>query len=335
MKPSVVEISPRSVIRTVLIVIAFVVAWEIRSILLSLFAAFVLMTGFAYIADWLSARGVNKTFSALLTYGFLLAFLGFLLFLIIPPLLLQVRNFVSNFPSYVGRIQEIYDGALFPNIDNSRIINILSERIGSSLDNILGVFLSTIGGVFSFLTIAVLSFYLLIERDKIKNNIFVLFPHLPKERVTRIAHKIELKVGAWVRGQIILMIAVGVMTYVGLNLLQVEYALPLAIIAGLLEIVPVIGPIVSAVPAIMVALVTNPISAVGVVLLYIVVQQLENNILVPEIMQAAVGLSPLAVILALLIGASLFGVVGALLAVPALAIASVIISDVIENKDKL
>ncbi len=141
--------------------------------------------------------------------------------------------------------------------------------------------------------------------------------------------------GAWVRGELILMFVVGLMTYIGLSLLRVEYALPLAIIAGLLEAVPVVGPIISSVPAILVALVTNPISAIGVVLLYIVIQQLENNILVPEIMEAAVGVSPLLVILALLIGASLFGIAGAILAVPTVAIAQVIVSDMVDHRDKL
>lgn len=335
MKPAVVEISPKSIIRTIVILIAFVVAWQIRSILMSLLAAFILMTGFAYIADWFHARGLSKTVSALLAYGCLLAFLGVLLFLIIPPLLVQVREFVDNFPFYLTRIQEIYNDGVIPQINNASVINILTDKIGSSLDDVLGVFLNTIGGILNFLTIAVLSFYLLIERDRIKNNVFLLFPHLPKERVTKLAHKIEQKVGAWVRGELILMLVVGTMTYVGLSLLRVEYALPLAIIAGLLEVVPVVGPVISSVPAILVALVTNPISAIGVVFLYVVVQQLENNIIVPEVMEAAVGLSPLLVILALLIGASLFGIAGAILAVPTVAIVQVIVSDMIEHRDKL
>ena len=335
MKPAVVEISPRSIIRAIVILVVFVVAWQIRSILMSLLAAFILMTGFAYIADWFHARGLNKTVSALLAYGCLLAFLGILLFLIIPPLLVQVREFVDNFPSYLNRIQEIYNDGVIPQINNASVLNILTDKIGSSLDDVLGVFLNTISGVLNFLTVAVLSFYLLIERDKIKNNVFILFPHLPKERVTKLAHKIEQKVGAWVRGELILMLVVGTMTYVGLSLLRVEYALPLAIIAGLFEVVPVVGPVMSSVPAILVALVTNPISAIGVVLLYVVVQQLENNIIVPQVMEAAVGLSPLLVILALLIGASLFGITGAILAVPTVAIVQVIVSDMIDHKDKL
>jgi predicted PurR-regulated permease PerM len=334
MKPTTVEISSRSIVRTIVIILLFAAAWHIRSILLLFLAAFVLMTGFAYIADWFTARGLSKTASALVAYSFLLGFLALLLFLIVPPLLVQIREFVDNFPFYVAKLQEIYDGRVIPQVDNSSIANILAERVGSSIDDVISVLLNTVSGVLNFFTIAVLSFYLLIERDKIKNNIFVLFPHLPKERVTKVAHKIEEKVGAWVRGELILMFVVGTLTYIGLTLLRVEYALPLAIIAGLLEIVPVIGPVISSVPAILVALVTNPISAIGVVLLYIIVQQLENNILVPEIMKAAAGLSPLVVILGLLAGGSLFGVVGAILAVPTLAIGQVIVSDMVEHRSK-
>ncbi len=173
MKPAVVEISPRSVIRTIVIIILFVAAWQIRSILMSLLAAFILMTGFAYIADWFQARGLTKTASALLAYGCLLAFLGILLFLIIPPLLVQVREFVDNFPFYLNRIQEIYYDGVLPQINNASVANLITEKIGSSLDDVLGVFLNTIGGILNFLTIAVLSFYLLIDRHRIKNNVFV------------------------------------------------------------------------------------------------------------------------------------------------------------------
>ncbi len=128
--------------------------------------------------------------------------------------------------------------------------------------------------------------------------------------------RIELKLGGWLRGQIILMLIIGISTYIGLTLLGVEYALALAVIAGILEIVPIIGPILSAIPALIVAFTVSPIAGFGVIGLYILIQQLENHLVVPKVMQKAVGFNPLVTIIVLMIGGNLLGLMGAILAIP-------------------
>jgi len=130
--------------------------------------------------------------------------------------------------------------------------------------------------------------------------------------------QIEKRLGAWVLGQVCLMIFIGLLVYGGLFFLRVEYALPLAIFAGLLEIVPTIGPTVSAIPAVLVAFGSSPGLALSVAALYIIVQQIENNLLVPLVMKQSVGLSPVLTILALMIGGRFGGIAGAVLAVPVL-----------------
>lgn len=335
-QPATLDIPARTIVRIILIILAFILAWKIRSIIISLITAFILMTGFALLADWFHSKGVNRTLSAILSYILSIIVLAFIIFLIVPPLIVQVKDFVRSLPVYIDQFYEFYTNTDIPFVDNQNLGNLISSRVEASLENILHFLFSTINGLVNFLTIAILSFYLLLERDKIKNNVFILFPHLPKERVTKLAHKIEEKIGAWLRGEIILMITVGVLTYIGLTLLQIDYALPLAVIAGLLEAVPVIGPIISAVPAILVSLVSaNPFSAVGVLFLYTAIQQIENNLLVPKIMESAVGLSPLVTILALLIGATIFGLPGAIIAVPVATIIQVIVSDLWKNGNKI
>jgi predicted PurR-regulated permease PerM len=146
------------------------------------------------------------------------------------------------------------------------------------------------------------------------------------------AHKIEMKLGAWVRGEIILMLIVGLTTYIGLTILGVEYALPLAVIAGVLELVPTIGPIISSIPAILIALVQGPVLAIAVLAMYILIQQAENNFLVPKVMEKAVGVLPLITIASLLIGGTLFGVIGAVIAVPAVVILHVLFEEYVESR---
>ena len=126
--------------------------------------------------------------------------------------------------------------------------------------------------------------------------------------------------GSWVRGELTLMLAVGIFTYIGLSILGVEIALPLAILAGILEIVPNIGPIISAVPAVLVALTIHPLTALATASLYFLVQLAENNFLVPKIMQKAVGVNPLISILGLMIGFRLAGPAGAILALPSIIV---------------
>jgi predicted PurR-regulated permease PerM len=123
------------------------------------------------------------------------------------------------------------------------------------------------------------------------------------------------------------MFIIGLTTYIGLTILGIEYALPLAVIAGLLELVPTIGPIISSVPAILIALVQSPVLAIAVAALYLLIQQAENNIIVPKVMERAVGVLPLVTILALLIGGTLFGVVGAVIAVPTVAMIQVVVEE--------
>ena len=123
------------------------------------------------------------------------------------------------------------------------------------------------------------------------------------------------------------------MTYIGLALLHIEFALPLAIIAGILEIVPMIGPIISAVPAVLLALAISPVLALSVAVLYIIVQQIENNIFVPIVMKRSVGLSPLVTILSLLIGARLDGIGGAVVSVPIVLVFQVILASILGTKN--
>ncbi len=333
MQTANVEISLKSVIKIIVLLLALVFFWKIRFILLSVFSAYILMIGFAQLADWFTAKGFNKTLAAVFSYLILILFLAVVLFLIIPPLIFQIKGFLEQFPKYVRELNYLYSASDLPGVKTEDLSAILTSQINRILTNSVNLIFNTVNVFLNFLTVAVLSFYMLIERDRIKNNIFRLFPNLPKERVTSLAHKIEKQVGGWLKGELLLMFIIFVVTFVGLTLLRVEYALPLALLAGLLEAVPIIGPILSAVPAIIVTFAVSPVAALGVVVLYIFIQQLENNFLVPKIMQGVIGINPLLTILALLIGANFFGVIGAILSVPLAAIAQVVIYDLIEHQD--
>ena len=322
-----IEISIKSFLTVIGILVLLFVAWKVRGVLIAFFVAYILMSGFAPLVDWLTRNKVNKILAIALTYLLSICFLALLLFSVLPPLIEQIQIFVSKLPGYMDLLQDSLNNNNISVISNENITNLLSSKLGAALSSILNVLLNVFSVFLSFITVAIFTFYLLLERDKIKKNLFVLFPNIPRKKVTLLAHQIEEKLGAWVRGEIVLMLIVGLATYIGLTLLRVDYALPLAVIAGLLEIIPTIGPVVSSIPAIIIALVQSPILAIAVIALYILVQQLENTILVPKVMEKAVGLNPLITIVSLLIGGTLFGLIGAILAVPAVAILHVILAD--------
>jgi len=183
------------------------------------------------------------------------------------------------------------------------------------------------GGVITLLIIAVLSFYMVVEDDAAKRLFRHLAPADKQEHISGLIQKMQEKIGAWLRGELVLMFIIGLVTYIGLVVLGVEYALVLAIIAGVSEIVPYAGPIIATVPAVAIAFTQSPILGLMVLVLYFLIQQLENNFLVPKVMQKATGLNPVISLVVLLIGFKVGGVMGAVLAIPVTTMIAVFLSD--------
>ncbi len=331
-----IEISPKTIFTTIAIVLFLLVAWKLQGIIFALIISVILMSGFAPLVDWFEKKGINKVVAVFLTYILAIGALGLILFTILPPLIIQTREFFKDLPFYVTSVSDSLNNSQISEINSDDVVQILSGRVEALLGEVLGLILNVFTGFLTFITVAIFTFYLLLEKDKIKQNVFHFFPHLQKERVTSVVHRIDEKLGAWLRGQFVLMVIIGITTWIGLSLLRIEFALPLAVLAGLLEVIAIIGPIVAAVPAIIIALVQfgSPVPALGVAALYILIQQLENNLIVPKLMEKAVGVHPLVIILALLVGGSLFGIIGAALAVPIAATTQVLIEDIHSHQKK-
>jgi predicted PurR-regulated permease PerM len=174
-----------------------------------------------------------------------------------------------------------------------------------------------------------------VQEDSIKRTTRSLVPKRYQDFVVQLINKIQRKIGKWLKGQLILSLIIGVLSYLGLLILGVKFALVLALIAAIGEFIPYIGPVISAIPAIFLAFVQSPIKALFVLILFIVIQQLENHLLVPKIMQKAVGLNPIISVVALLIGFEVGGVIGAVLAIPVATAISIIIKEMFEEKETL
>jgi predicted PurR-regulated permease PerM len=166
------------------------------------------------------------------------------------------------------------------------------------------------------MAVLIFAFYMLLSRNRLEDQIGIFFGETKKKELGRFISTLETRLGGWARGQLTLMFAVGLATYIGLLILGIPYALPLAILAGLLEIIPILGPIISAVPGAIIGFGISPLTGVGVIAMAFLIQQLENYLLIPKIMEKSVGVSPIITLVAISIGARLAGIVGVIISVP-------------------
>ena len=249
--------------------------------------------------------------------------------LIIPPLVDQARGFWTALPSLIeqGREWLVQRGVLGANVSTTDVIRQAPVGGSDAVGTVLGAVWGFIGGIFGAVTILILSFYMLADSSQITRAFVRLFPRPERARVQDACNRVTTKVSAWLGGQLLLAGIIGTTAAIGLWLLGVPYFYVLALIAGIGEMIPVVGPFLSAIPAVGVAFSVSPSLGIFVAIFFFVQQQLENHVLVPRVMARQVGVSPVIVIVALLIGGSLLGIVGAILAVPTAAILQVMFEE--------
>ena len=282
-------------------------------------------------------RRLPRWLAILLVYVVIVGALTIVVLLVVPPLVDQAQELWTRIPLLLERGQTILMryGLLTHRITLEEAVRAAPSTSGNAMDTVATAVTSVVGGLFGFLTIFVLTFYLLLESETLFAAFARVFPHDDRPRVKDAARKISTKVSAWLNGQLMLAGTIGASAAVGLYLLGVPYFYVLALIAGFGEMIPVIGPILSAVPAVLVALSVSPKTALFVLIFYVAQQQVENHLLVPKVMERQVGVSAVTVIIALLIGGSVLGITGAILAVPSAAILQVLAQELLDERDRL
>ncbi len=317
-----IDISHKTIVFITIFILALWVTYLIRDLLIILFVSVIFVSALSPLVSLFTRLRLPKVLSIALTYIIIIGVMAGLIVLILPPLIEESSRFIAAAPGLLGQFFNI------TNIDRS----ILSSELTSISRNLFSVTLSIFDNILTIIFLLVITFYLLLEKESLESRIASLFKNR-EERVKRSIVKIEEKLGAWLQGQLVLSLVIGSLSYIGLAILNIPYALPLALIAGLLEVIPVIGPIISAIPAILLAFTISPLLSVMVAALYLIIQQLENSLIVPLVMKRAVGLNPLIVILAIAIGSRLLGIPGALLAVPIAVVFQIITVEIIEGKE--
>jgi predicted PurR-regulated permease PerM len=259
----------------------------------------------------------------------------------VPRLVTETRSFIDEFPVYLQTFSiSPHEILLSENGERSLMDSLLQFKdvLGASSTNLLALAATVFGGVMSFFLIVVLSFYFAVQDRGLDDFIRMVTPYRKQEYVLDLWKRAQHKMGRWLQGQLLLSFIVGAMAYVGLLILGVPYALLLAIFTALFELVPVFGSILAAIPAVAVALIDGgTTSALLVIALYVIVNQLQGNVIYPIVVQKVLGIPPLVVILAILAGAKLGSYLGSaflgiLIAVPLAAAVQVYLGDIQRGK---
>ena len=319
------ENSTKIILKVAFVLLALVFLWMIRDILLLLLLALILASAMDPMVNYFKRHKIPRTVSVLAVYILFMGLVALVTYLIVPVVVDQFKIFLTNLPGYSNNLHSRF-GSLLGSFD-------FSNFLGQELTGITGggtVVSSTFGifnGFINIVAVLVISFYLVAEENGMKAFISTLIPAAHREFTIGIVEKVQKKMGLWILGQLIAIVVMFVITWIGLSILRVPYALILAVLAGVLEVVPYIGPFLSAIPAVFIGLIQSPALALAVILLYLLLHELEGYILIPKIMEKTVGTSPLAVLLALLIGFKLAGVVGLLVSVPVVGAITVVVNE--------
>jgi len=314
MKVRKIEISPKTIVFTVLFLISIAFFWQIRDILVMIFISFVLMHAINPLVNQLQKIKIPRVLSIVIVYILVFGVIGFCVAGIIPLLVEQTTGLINSLPQIVQNIKIFGQNSFF--IENNIDLTSQFGFLSSIPSNITKVAISIVSNIFSCFIISVITFYLLLEKKNFSKYGDNFFGEKGKTRFLKIMDNLESSLGSWVSAEFILMITIGVLSYFGYLALGLKYAVPLAIIAGLLEIIPNIGPIIATVLAALVGLTISPMIALFTIIFEILVQQLENNFIVPKIMSKTVGLNPIVTIILIASGGKLAGIGGALLAIP-------------------
>jgi predicted PurR-regulated permease PerM len=340
----IIDISSNTIIRIILFGLLLWIAYLIRDIIAIVLFSVVIASAVDPAARWFLNHKIPRTVGVLITYLIAFVVLGTAFYIVIPSLFSEFSDFLGSAPSFFeSKITSGYFFHFLPKFPASLSIvlkelflkaqNSLMLSLGGMTSGFFQATVSVFGGTMSFLLIIVISFYLSVQERGIENFLRIIAPKEYEKYIIDLWARSRKKIGKWFQGQLLLGLLVGILVFLGLTILRVKYALLLAILSAIFELIPIFGPIMAAIPAIAVAFLQSPSLALAVLVLYVIIQQFENHLIYPVVVRSSTGVPPILVILALIIGGKLGGFFGILLAVPLAAVLVEIMNDIASKKE--
>ncbi|HEX6714504.1 MAG TPA: AI-2E family transporter [Thermoleophilaceae bacterium] len=329
--------SNRTVVRVLLVAIAVVASlyflWLIRNVLGMLFIAIFLAIALGPVVEFFVRRKVKRGWAILLTYLLLLGSVFGLGLLVVPPIVNGVNDFVDNVPGYV---RDLRDSKTFRDYDDKYNITPkleeqakkLPTHLTDAVSGLRSVTVGVFGVIVQLVTILVMTFFMLLDGNRILRFAFRELGPERGPRVQKIGEDVYRAVGGYVAGNLLISVIAGVLSYVMMTILGIPFAVPLAVLVAFFDLIPLVGStIAGAIIAIVAAIVGFPGKLIAWVVFLVVYQQVENNVIQPVVYRRTVAIHPLLVIVAVLIGGSLLGILGALLAIPVAATVQIVVKE--------
>ncbi|MSU45275.1 MAG: AI-2E family transporter [Candidatus Zambryskibacteria bacterium] len=346
LRDNTINVSMGTIAKAIIIVLFFVTLFILKDLVLVLLMSIVVASAVEPGTQWFARRGVPRIFAVIFIYLCIAISLVTIVFFLFLPLLSESSDFLRNSSTYFNASfitdsiahNDFFGADSLAGITNSlnleKIITQINEIITSFSSNTIGTLATVFGGILSFFLTIILSFYLAVEEDGVGKFLKAITPIKHEQYVVSLWKRSQRKIGLWMQGQLLLALIIGMLVYLGLLLLSVPNALLLATLAAAFEIIPLFGPILASIPAIMIAFVAGGFPlAIVVIGLYIIVHQFENQLIYPLVVKKVVGVSPIVSIVALAAGFQLAGFVGLILAVPVAAAIIEFFDDL--EKDKI
>lgn len=334
------DISTAAIFKFVTIVLFFVLLYQVRQVIFILFFAIIIASAVNPFGNWLDRKRIPRLLGILLLYLTIFLLVVFILTLVIPFFSQEVGQLTEDLPKFIAKITASLEAikgetGTFDIIGQLQgILDAFSQFLQESSQSAVGLIINVFGGVISFFGVVVISFYLSVMKGGIDTFLQSVVPDKYEKYILSLWHRSERNLGRWFQAQLLLSLIVGLMTFVGLSLLNIKFALALAILIMILELVPNVGPVLAAIPAVALGFFQSPTLGFWVLALYIVIQQVENQILTPLILGKTLGINPVVVIISLLVGFNLAGILGMILAVPVATVVVEWFNDIVEKKEK-
>lgn len=327
-KPVQISISYGTIVKTLLTLVGLYALYTLSDLVLVVITAIVIASATEPGSRWFMKYGVPRLYSVISVYGIFIGVFALIGYFFVPSVLNESSHMIASISSPATVEAITFEAPFIGTVSFKEIAGQIREVFQVISDSPFEALSAVFGGVTSFILVIIFSFYFAVQERGIEDFLRIITPLRHETYVVGLWNRTKDKIGLWMQGQFILGLLIGVLTYLGLSILQVPYALPLAVIAGLFEIIPLFGPTLSAIPAIAFAFMGGGLAlAVMTLILYIIIQQFENHLIYPLVVTKVVGVPPVMVILALVIGLKLAGFFGVLLAVPMAALVQEIVSD--------
>lgn len=334
-----ISITTGTVLKTVLVLAAAWLVVTLHNLVLDILAAIVIASAIEPAVAALRRYKLPRALAVLVVYLILFGSFFVLFYFFLPSVLEDFATFVASIPTYLDAFTRVGAFDAYANIlgvpapsliDVNDIMSSVREalNIGGIFGNAFTAASQIFGGFFSFILIVVFSFYFAVIETGVDDFLRIVAPKRHQAYILDLWKRSQHKIGLWMQGQLLLALVIGIIIYLGLTILGVKHALVLAVIAGAFEIIPVFGPILSAIPAVIIAFVSGG-ATLGLltIALYVIAQQFENHLIYPLVVTHVVGVPPLLVILALIVGGELAGFLGIILSVPMAATLQELVRD--------